>query len=403
MKLTDTAVTRLALPADAGDKIFFDDEIAGFGVRVRAGGSRKFVLHYRIAGKQRRHTIGNVGVLKVEEARRKARKIIVAVDDGRDPAIEKATARTAAGLLFSAVKIDYLEYLKARSKPRTIEEATRYLDKHLKPLHGLAFGAVSRATVAARLRTIIKDNGPVAANRARSTLSAMYAWGIGEGLAETNPVIGTNSAEENGSRERVLSEAELATIWNAADPATDYGRIVRLLMLTGQRRVEIGNLEWCELVTDGNRHLIAMPASKTKNGRAHDVPLSAPALAVMDGHMRVDGRAFVFGRGAGGFSGWSHSKIALDAACGVTDWTLHDLRRTAATGMADLGVAPHVIEAVLNHVSGHKAGVAGIYNRSTYANEKRAALDSWATHLAMILAKSEGANVVPLRAVQCAG
>ena len=123
-------------------------------------------------------------------------------------------------------------------------------------------------------------------------------------------------------------------------------------------------------------------------------PLAGEAMAVLQSI--TPHRDLVFGIGQDGYAGWSKGKTALDMACGVKGWTLHDLRRTAATGMADLGVLPHVIEAVLNHVSGHKAGVAGIYNRSTYASEKRAALDLWASRLVVAIAQANGANVTSL-------
>lgn len=399
MKLTQTAITKIALPKDAGDKIFFDDEVQGFGLRIRSGGSRKFVVHYRQGGIQRRHTIGSAAVLTVEEARAKARKVLVAVDDGRDPAAEKVTKRAASALIFSTVMTDYLTACERRMKPRSIAECRRHLHKHWKPLHGLAVGSVSRPVVAARLRTITETSGPVAADRARSTLSAMFAWAIGEGLCDLNPVIGTNKASEDAPRERILTDAELAAVWLAA-PATGYGRIVRLLMLTAQRREEIGGLRWPEIQcpTDSGKALIALPAERTKNSRPHDVPLSPAALDVLRDQPHINRRELVFGEGEGGYSGWSRSKEALDAACGVKGWTLHDLRRTAATRMADLGVQPHIIEAILNHVSGHKAGVAGIYNRSTYAEEKRAALDLWANHLRVIVAQAAGTNVVGLAA-----
>jgi integrase len=157
----------------------------------------------------------------------------------------------------------------------------------------------------------------------------------------------------------------------------------------------IGSLRWSEI--DSAKALLALPGSRTKNGRPHDVPLSTTALEALSGHPRRDDRDFVFGEGKGGFSGWSKAKAALDEACGVEGWTLHDLRRTAATRMADVGVLPHVIEAVLNHVSGHRAGVAGIYNRSTYATEKRAALELWANHLMIAIAQAGGSNVTKLK------
>jgi integrase len=386
MKLTQTSIARLT--SSKADEIFFDDELPRFGVRLREGGSRKYVVQYRQGGIPRRYTIGPTATMTLEEARKRARKVLVAVDDGRDPAAEKETARAASSLIFATVVRDYLE--ASRLKPRTLYDYNYYLNKLWKPLHKLPVGAVSRQVVASHLRTIAKENGAMAANRARSALSAMYAWAIGEGLAETNPVIGTNVNAET-ARERVLTDVELAAIWKAAAD-NDYGRIIKLLMLTAQRRNEIGGLRWSELDTDAK--LITLPSTRTKNGIEHRVPLSAAAMAVLEACNRH--RDLLFGFGPNGFGGWSRHKLPLDAACGVKDWTLHDLRRTAATRMADLGVQPHVIEAVLNHVSGHKAGVAGTYNRSTYANEKRAALDAWANHLRVII--SGATNVQRLRA-----
>jgi integrase len=395
MKLTQTSVARLAITKGKDDEIFFDDELPGFGLRIRAGGSRKWVLHYRQGGIQRRHTIGPAAVLTVEEARRKARRVLVAVDDGKDPAAEKVAKRAAAGLLFLAVVDDYLTARQRDMKPRSLVECTRHLRLLWKPLHGLPVGSVTRAQVAAILRRIADQRGPIAANRARATLSAMYGWAIGEGLCDLNPVIGTNKPGEEKTRDRILTDAELATIWNAC-PDSDYGRIVRLLMLTAQRREEIGGLRWPEI--DSGKALVALPGERTKNGRPHDVPLSKQATAVLEAQEARAGRDLVFGDGEGSYSGWSKSKEALDTAAKLkADWTLHDLRRTAATRMADLGVQPHVIEAVLNHVSGHKSGVAGIYNRSTYAAEKRAALDLWGSHVQTIVAQSKGANVVKLK------
>ena len=388
MKLTQTAISKLTLGQSEEDKIWFDDDLPRFGVRVRKGGSRKFVIHYRQGGIQRRYTIGSVATLTLDEARQRARKVLVAIDDGRDPASENAAKRAAVGLIFGAVMRDYLGAVSL--KPNTLVGVTYHLEKLWKPLHKLPLGAVDRQMVAAHLRVIAKDNGNVSANRARGSLSAFYAWSIGEGLAETNPVIGTNQYPTK-PRDRVLSGAELAAIWKAA-PENDYGRIVRLLMLTGQRRDEIGGLRWSEIDTEARQ--ITLSGDRTKNGQQHQVPLCNEAMAILETCFHRSGRDFIFGDGANGYAGWSKGKTALDNACGVKDWTVHDLRRSAATGMADVGVQPHVIEAILNHVSGHKAGVAGIYNRSTYVNEKRAALDLWGRHVeALLSGRPKGVSV----------
>jgi integrase len=221
---------------------------------------------------------------------------------------------------------------------------------------------------------------------------------MGEGLVDVNPVTATNKSDER-PRDRVLSDAEVAAIWRACED-NDYGRILRLLILTGQRRDEIGAMCWSEI--DLAKRVWSMPAERTKNKRPHDIYLSDPAVAIIKAIPRREGRDLIFGYGAGGYSGWSGSKETLDKriteAGGkpLAPWVLHDIRRTVATGMANVGVMPHVVEAVLNHVSGHKAGVAGVYNRASYANEKRQALDVWAAHVGALVGGTSS-NVVMLR------
>jgi len=235
----------------------------------------------------------------------------------------------------------------------------------------------------------------VSADRARAALSKFFSWAMGEGLADANPVIGTNKAAgDAGGRERVLTDAELVAVWNAA-PDSAFGRIVKLLALTGQRCSEIGDLSRSEI--DTAERLIALPGARTKNGRAHSVPLSDDAMAIVEASLAATDRELIFGVGKGGFGGWSKARGALDTASGVKDWTLHDLRRTWATRAADCGVQPHVIEACLNHVSGHKAGVAGVYNRAIYAVEKRQAMEAVANYIKTALAKASGANITRLQ------
>lgn len=406
-KLTNDTVR--TLPAGpTGDAIYSDIDsrngVPGLCLRVREGGSRTFMVQWRQGSKQRRFTLGKVGVLTLEDARKQARKVLVAIEEGNDPIAEKAKTRVNDQNEFLTLAREYLAARAKDMKPRSHAEYKHHLEKYLKPFHQLPVGRIERAMVASELRTIAAVNGPVAADRARSTLSSFYAWLIGEGICNENPVIGTNKSAKEKSRERVLTDAELVEIWKAA-PESDYGRIVRLLMLTLQRREEIAGLREDELADN----LIALPSERTKNSRPHDVPLSSQALDVLAQQPRRDDREFVFGEGEGAFSGFSAAKARLDEkimeqrkkadkkAKPMPDWTLHDLRRTGATRMADLGIQPHVIEAILNHVSGHKSGVAGIYNRSTYASEKRAALELWGTHIAALLANAVGANVTVLK------
>jgi integrase len=407
MKITDTKLAGLKLAVGETDKIFFDDEIPGFGVRVREGGSRKYVLHYRIAGNQRRYTIGAVGVLMLEDARKKARKALVDVDDGKDPAAQKAEAKAGAKHTFKSVAADYMEFLDHRMatgdlKPRSHVEIKRHLMKHFEPLHRLVISSITRATVAARLREIAKQNGPGAADRTRSNVSTFFSWAIGEGICEINPVVGTNrQSGEYVERERSLitmngekpNYNELIAVWKGA-PDNEYGKIVRLLILTLCRRDEIANLEWSEI--DRESRLIRLPGARTKNGEEHVVPLSDPALAILDSIAERKGRALVFGWGKGGYAGWSKSKKDFDEKVKLkTPWTLHDLRRSGRTGLGILGVAPHEAEAVLNHLP---PKLMRTYDKNKYEREKRKALDLWAAHL-MRLVRGEKSNVVPLRDV----
>jgi integrase len=258
------------------------------------------------------------------------------------------------------------------------------------PLH-----KITRLDVTTRVSEINLKSGPSAAGHARLVLSALFAWAIGEGIAGENPVIGSN-APVTQARDRVLSDGELAEIWRAC-PDNDYGRIVKLLMLTGQRRGEIAGMRWGEVFLD--ECVLRLPAERVKNGLPHEIPLAPLALEIIKATPVLAARELLFGNGPNGFNGWGTPKIALDAkiqaarkkagAKSMPPWVVHDLRRAFATGAADLGVQPHVIEAALNHVSGHKRGVAGTYNRSPYAREVRAAMALWDDHVRSIV---EGAQ-----------
>jgi integrase len=400
MKLTAATLQKLKLPPGAADKIFFDEGLSGFGLRVRDGGKRTWIAQYRVGAKQRRVTLGTVENLDAQAARQRAKDVLSKVHLGGDPQSEKAERRAQASVTVDAMAERYLaERAAKRLKPRSFEEVERHLKKHWSALSCLPIRSVTRGDVAAQLGRIAKDNGPFASNRARASLSALFSWAIGEGLCEANPVVGTNRPTEEIRRERVLTDAELAAVWGAAGIG-DYAAIMRLLILTGQRREEVGGIPRSEIDTERARWRIG--GERTKNGLAHEVPLSAPALGVLRGIELREGRDLVFGAGDGPFQGWSNAKGALDVRVSATlghtpaPWRLHDIRRTVATRMADLGVQPHVIEAVLNHISGHKAGVAGVYNRATYAAEKRQALDMWGEHV-VSLAEGRESNVIAFR------
>ncbi|WP_082557821.1 site-specific integrase [Methylobacterium sp. Leaf361] len=375
MRLTNQTALALQVPAGRDKVVVFDDDLPGFGVSVSQGGSRAWVVQYRNAlGQSKRETLGKVGVLTAADARRAAGERLARAKLGEDPHAEKAKAKARAAITLGAVVDPYLEAAEPNMRPAYHAEATRYLRTVWKPLHKVPLHTVDRQKISDRLAEIRRETGPHAANRARSALSAHFAWLVGTGKAELNPVMGVPKPAPEVRRARVLSEDEIARVLKACRD-DDFGRIVRLLLLTGQRRDEVAEMMWPELNLAGA--LWSLPGARVKNGLDHDVPLSAPALQILSTMQDIEGQAFVFGQGGNGFQGFSKAKAALDKRSGVTGWRLHDLRRTAATLMTDrLKVLPHVVEAVLNHISGHKAGVAGIYNRAVYATEKREALDA---------------------------
>jgi integrase len=374
---------RLVDGLPAGGMVW-DTGLKGFGVRRQREGAF-YCLRYRLNSLQYYRSIGRHGSpWTADEAREKAKRMLGEVAGGKHPANETAKLRDAE--TFGHEIERYLSRRKPGMKPRSFEEIERHLTAHAKPLHRARLPEIDRRTIALRLAEIETYSGPVARNRVRSSLSAFFSWCVKEGLIEANPVAGTAKADEGGSRERVLTEAELRSIWRALGD-DDYGTIVRLLVLTAQRREEIGGLRWSEIDLDAG--LIVLPPERTKNRREHSLPMSPQVRAILSARPR-NGREFVFGIGKGSFSGWSDAKAALDERCGVEGFRTHDIRRSVATGMADkLGVLPHIIEAILNHVSGHKASVAGIYNRAQYLEPMRAALCAWADYIDRLAVRSQ--------------
>jgi integrase len=380
------AKTVAALKLDGKRDVIFFDDMAGFGHRLRLGANgkmlRSWIVQYRRAGGTRRITLGPADVLSAEQARAAAKKILGRVALGEDPQGDRIERRGKDRLTVGAIVADYLDLKKGEVKRTTRAAMHRYLGEYFKPLHTMPIDVVSRKDVASRLVAITRGHGSIVAARARAALSAFFAWSMREGLCEQNPCIGTNRPKENPARDRVLSDSELAAIWRACGD-DDHGRIVRLLILTGCRRAEIGGLAWSEIDDAGTWTL---PKARSKNGRPHALPLPLMALRIVESVPRMVGRDQLFGmRSPNGFSAWDLRKGELDARSGVADWTHHDLRRTVATRMADLGILPHVIEQILNHVSGHKGGIAGVYNRSSYEREVRAALAMWEDHIRVLV------------------
>jgi integrase len=343
-KITKTVVDRLQ-----PGSLIWDSQTVGFGARLQLRHVH-YLCRYRLDGRQRFITIGRHGApWTPETARKEAQRLLGIVATGADPA-----AAEVEGDTFIIVADRYLARQAGRLRLKSLTEVERHLRKYSAPLHTMALTEITRRDVAEVLSSVEAGSGASSRNRVRSSLSAMWRWAIQEGLTEVNVVAGTGTADEGGSRDRVLSEAEIRKLWSALDD-TDFSKSIQLLLLTGCRRQEIARLRWSEVnLADAT---ITLPAERVKNGREFVLPLSRQAVAILQTCNGTDG--FVF-KGC-------HATIwkkRLEARAGIAPWVIHDLRRSMATHCAELGVMPHVIENLLNHTSGHKAGVAGVYNRS---------------------------------------
>jgi integrase len=388
MRLTVKSVAELELPPGKPDHVEWDDDIAGFGLRIRSSGTRVWIYRYRIGRKQRSITLGSATAVPLARARANAGELEAKVRLGGDPAADKKAARAAASNLAGELIDQFLDAGQAEGRWRSssLREVRRHLLINAKPLHDVPVTAISQREVVNLFNRIVDANGITTANRVRASLSAFLRWVIVQGISlPAGNVVANTEPKGEQSRTRVLTDAEIKAVWNGCRD-DDHGAIVRLLLLTGQRAAEIGSLRWDEI--NGDR--IELPETRTKNGRPHVIPLSTAAKEILD-RRRIVGRTFVFGRDdSHGFRGWGVCKERLDSRAGIADWRVHDLRRTVATKMAEspetggLGVLPHVVEAVLNHVSGHRAGVAGIYNKAAYLPDKRKALEQWAEHVIAI-------------------
>jgi integrase len=266
---------------------------------------------------------------------------------------------------------------------------------------------ITKPMVHAMLDAIADRGSPIAANRVLAQLKVMCKWAVGRGIISASPCEGVAapSSERGRARERVLSDDELRIVWRAADSiGWPFGPIVKLLLLTGARRDEVAQMEWREL--DLERALWTLPASRSKNRREHTIPLSDMAIEVLRSLPRIERSGFVFTTNARTpVSGFSKAKPALDRAMAelagappIPGWVLHDLRRTVATNLQRLGVRLEVTEAVLNHISGSRAGIVGVYQKHDYATEKRQSLEAWAWRVEAIVSGEAPSNVVELKA-----
>ena len=410
-KITDLFVERVKPPAQ-GRAEYFDATFGGLALRVTETGHRSWSLYYRMGGRQRRLTIGSYPAIKPAQARREASAALERVRQGTDPGEEKRQRRLTAtpeADTFAAVLQDYLDRSGRNLAPRTFKEVKRVLEREFLPTwHSRQIGTITRGDINRIVDGISARGADVQANRALAYLRTLFAWAVERGRIPASPLTGMKPPAKEQARDRVLTDDELRWLWRACEAVEwPFGPLVKLLLLTAQRREEVAGIERAEL--DLDKGIWAMPREKAKNNRAHAVQLSAAALKVLDSIPPISNHFVFTVAGSAPVSGFSRAKRRLDAAMlaakrdelgadseAVPHWTLHDLRRTAATGMAQLNIAPHVVDKVLNHVSGTIRGVAAVYNRFEYLEERRAALEAWGRYVENLVSPAP-ANVVALR------
>ena len=382
-RITKTTLGRLTCPPGEKEAFYWDGEISGLGLRVYPSGRKSWVLQYRDAGgRTRRHPIGQASAIDPATARKLAGDLLTRVAGGANPSVERRQARKAAtaGDIFDA----YLVHAEKEQRSSSFDQTRRNLRKYAARLHREAVTDIDRAAVSRLHQFLGTEAGRIQANRVLASVSAAWVWALRTGLvAGDNPAAHVPKFSET-PRERVLGPHELRLIWRCTDGQSSYDRIVRTVLLTACRRQEIGGMRWGEI----EGVLLVVPAARMKRRRPHEVPLTPLTLAQLP---EGGGNGCVYSAGDNGFEGWSGAKKALDRriahlAAPLPAWGLHDLRRTFSTIAHERTLAdPHIIEAVLAH-EGAQSGVAGVYNRAVYREQKRAALTAWADVVREIVA-----------------
>jgi integrase len=389
--LTKSAIDDL--PTPSSDVVYWDHGLPGFGVKVTPKGRKVFVVLYRIGGAGstlRKYTIGPYGRVTLHQARVAAQKVFAARLEGRDPAGEKRDARRR---LVTDLVEDLLErFIKQRlAQNRSAEEIARLLRREMgKPWAGRSIHEVNKRDVVQVIEAIVQRGAPVAANKTLKSIKAFLSWCVGQAVLDQSPADGIPMPTKEVARDRILDDEELAEVILAARKiGGPYGGIVEFLALTGQRREEAAGLSREEL--DLAHRAWTIPKQRTKNGKVHIVHLSSQSIAVLS---RAYGPGpLIFSQlGTNAFQDFSWAKRQLDQLSGVTSWRLHDLRRTCVSGMARLGVAPHIADKILNHQSGTISGVAAVSQRHEFLAERKAALDLWGAHVAELIK-----NAIPQR------
>lgn len=404
-KITKRAVD--AMRAGSRNDFLWDTETKGFGVKITPAGKRVYILQYRLGGAgtaTKRYTIGAHGPWTPDAAEKEAKRLLALVDRGKDPADDKRQrVREATDLTFSAVadRFEQLELPKRWAKSGGfVKDALRL---HLRPKLGKRpLPSISGQEIVALLDDL--HGGQAMRRNVYAVAHRIFRWAQGRGEIDRNPLEGVEAPKPVASRDRVLSDDEMRLVWIASEElGATFGALVRLLLLTGQRRDEVAGLEWQEL--DRARAEWILPGARAKNGREHLVPLSPQAVAEFDAIADGDtwprkGYVLTTDAGKSRVSGFSKAKRKLDGEIAdlieddtppVQAWRFHDLRRSVATGLQRLRIPSDWIEAVQNR---RKAGMAGTYQRYAFADEKREALQTWGGHVASLMIAKD--NVVQI-------
>jgi integrase len=362
LSLTDLTIRSLKPTPE--QVTYWDKGLKNFGLRVSPGGTMTWTL---LLGQERQRVkLGNYPIIGLKDARELARHYLAQRTLGQHK--QRSETFSEALATFDAT------HLKSK-RATTSYELRRLLKRHFVP----KLGRKQLRDLEAHHITDITDTlSPGTAWHAFAAVQTFLNWAVRRRFLSASPIAGVPSPPKSAGRSRVLSNAELKAVWTAADRLGTFGDIVKLLLATGQRRGEIASLQISSI--DLENKTITLPREITKNGREHTFPIGPLAASFFS----TTSQQFIFparGKSSKTFNGWSKSKAALDKICGVTNWTLHDLRRTFATRLAELGISPHIIERLLNHVTGQISGVAAIYNRASYLPEMRAAIALWDTYL----------------------
>jgi integrase len=389
IKLTKSSID--ALPTLPSDTVYWDSSSPGFGVKVTPKGRKVFIVLYRTGGgssKLRKYTVGPYGRVTLHQARLSAQKVFTAKLEGRDPAAEKREAKRR--VVADRVE-DLLETFIAQrlSQNRSIRQISRLLRREMgRPWSSRSIHDITKRDVVEVISGIEQRGAPAAANKALKSIKTFLRWCVGRAILDQSPAEGVPLPGKEVARDRVLSDSELAKVILAArGMGGPFSGIVEFLALTGQRSEEVARLKWEEL--DLAHRIWTLPKSRTKNSKEHVVHLSEASMGVL---MRAEEHGpFVFSvLGSRPFNRFSKAKRQLDQLSGVTGWRLHDLRRTCVSGMARLGVAPHVADKLLNHQAGTISGVAAVYQRHEFLAERREALERWGAHVSAIVAEASG-------------